>query len=207
MILRYVELSPDKIFNWLNPINITCWNAYPEFHNTWWEKDTLKIRKKFGEIWTEEFDKITGHFTKLEESILKDGILHPINCVTGHPRDMYLKEKIDINHFPPWTHENIKDVVYSQTFGGSRLTIARKHNIKVPCVIHDFSNLFDNCEEVNIGNYKKWFGDNYSFLQSAPHIRLHQHSHISTGIYSGMTQETRKAQNLAVLNTKEIIDV
>jgi len=206
--LRYVELEPDRIFNWLNPMNITCWNAYPEWHDTWWYSETVEKRVLFGKIWTEEFDKTTGHFSKLEESILKDGIHHPINTASGRLRDVLLKKEVDSPIvFPPKCYENINDTIYTHTFGGSRLTVAQKHNIKVPCVVHDFSNLFTNEHQVTIKNYKEIFNDNYRFVHSTPYVRLSKHSHIPDGKYNGMTGDTKAAQRTATENAKGKMNV
>jgi len=207
MKLRYVELEPDKIFNWLNPKNITCWIAYPELQNVWWEPETLKIREEFGKIWTEEFDKITGHFSKLEKSMLRDGFHHPISAVTGRPLDMYLTSNKEMNNFPPELQADIQNAIYSHTFGGSRLTIAQKHNIMVPCAVHDFENLFEDGEEITTKNYTKWFSNNYSFVAATPHLRIRIHSHISDLRYNGMTGETRSAQAQAVKIAKEKMNV
>jgi len=88
--LRYVELPANRIFNWLNPMNVTCWNAYPTWIPTWWDSQTVGLREEFGRIWTTEFDKITGHFTELEKSIAISGIKRPISVVSGHFRNMML---------------------------------------------------------------------------------------------------------------------
>lgn len=205
--LRYVELKPTKIFNWLDPKNITSWNAYPELRNKWWEANTLRIREEFGKHFTEEFDKLTNHFTKLEASMVKDGIIHPISVVTGHLRDMYLAKPREIEFLPPEKRDNMESLIYTHTFGGSRLSIAQKHNLIVPCVVHDFSNLFEDCEEVTASNYKKWFGDNYMFTSATPRIRLRKHSHLVDGKYTNMGHDTKTAQNEAARRAKELTNV
>lgn len=207
MKLRYVELDANRIFNWLDPKNIICWNAFPEFREKWWLPETIKIREEFGKIWTEEFDKITGHFSKLEESMLRDGFHHPINTVTGRPRDMYLTGNKEMNHFPPELQADIHNAVYSHTFGGSRLSIAKKHNIKVPCVVHDFENIFEDCPQVDKENFTEWFPNNYMFVNAPPHLRLARHSHITDEKYNGMNGHTRDAQNMAVKIAKEKVSV
>ena len=205
--LRYVELEANKVFNWLNPQNITCWLAYYDWHKTWWEPETVERRKRFGEIWTNEFDKITNHFSKLEKSIRDDGIIYPINTATGPLRDAYLGEVVNSPIvFPPEYYDDISKSIYSHTFGGSRLTIAQKHNITVPCIVHDFSNLFEDAEEVTQGNMEKWFANDYIFASGTPYLRLKKHSHIGAGKYSGMNNETRIAQQEAKRITKEKID-
>jgi hypothetical protein len=184
-------------------MNITCWNAYPEWHNRWWEPKTVALRKQFGELFKEEFDKITHHFSKLEESMVKEGFHHPISAVTGKPRDIYLKKPREVMHFPPETHNNLDGVIYSHTFGGSRLSVAAEHDILVPCAVHDFSNLFEDCPEITAHNYKTWFGNNYMFCGATPHLRLTKHSHITDVKYSGMNAATKDAKRAAVKAAKE----
>jgi len=206
MKLRYVELEPSRIFNWLNPKNITCWTAFPELRTIWWEPETLKIREEFGKIWTEEFDKITGHFSKLEKSMLRDGFHHPISVVSGKPRDKYLTSAKEMIHFPPELQADIHNVVYSHTFGGSRLSIAQKHNLKVPCVVHDFENLFEDCPQVTKENFTEWFPNNYMFVNATPHLRLVRHSHLTNEKYNNMNGHTRNAQNAAIRIAKDKIN-
>ena len=68
MNLRYVELPPNRIFNKLSPDNQPAWSKLHEYFNqSWWTPKVLEIRKRFGEIWVEEFDKLTKHFILQEE--------------------------------------------------------------------------------------------------------------------------------------------
>ncbi len=202
--LRFVELEANKIFNWLNPMNVTCWCAFHEWHSTWWEPETVNRREHFAKIWTEEFDKITGHFSRLEESIQKDGMHHPINAVSGSFRCAHLKDQVNSTiAFPPELQARPNETIYSHTFGGSRLTIAQKYGMTVPCAIHDFENLFNEQPEITAQNYKEWFGDSYIFTTNTPYLRIRSHTHITEAKYSVMNNETRKAQRAATQIAKE----
>ena len=205
--LRFVELDSNKIFNWLNPENVTCFCNFGEWHDIWWEPEIVKRRKEFGKIWTEEFNKITGHFSKLEDSILKNGINHPISAVTGPLRGTHLDGEGTGKFFPPNIQSDIQNAIYSHTFGGSRLTIAQKHGMIIPCAVHDFSNLFENEPEMLANNYTKWCSANYNFTGAMPYLRLRMHSHLADDRkYSGMNNETRIAQREASKIAKEIIN-
>jgi len=197
--LRYIELPAKRIFNWLNPMNVTCWNAFPTWKSTWWDSRTVGLREKFGRIWTTEFDKITGHFTELEKSVAISGIKHPISVVSGCFRNAMLSKCISAeNVFPPEYANKNNQMLYTHTFGGSRLTIAQQNNINVPCVVHDFANIFDDMPEVTSENFKQWFDDKYIFTNIAPFIRIRTHSHITNPVYKTFNNNTRNAQKIAI---------
>jgi len=62
-------------------------------------------------------------FIKLEKSVLESGIVNPIGIAAK------------------------KDKIYV-TYGGSRLMIAQKHNLDVPCIIADFDNVFPEAKTI-----------------------------------------------------------
>lgn len=202
MKLRYVEIEPDKIYNWLDPFNVTAWCNIKPDNSVWWTDKKIEERKLFAKIWTEEFDKITSHFTKLKESIAKDGIKCPISCIGGQMRNAK-GELCSIDHIPPeyWNHP--EDCIYTQPFGGSRLTIAKELGIKkVPIVIHDYHNKFPTATEITRQNYKDYFGDTYSFYPQIPMIRLTKHLHLE-GLYGSMNANTKEAQKAAAKIARE----
>ena len=194
MKLRYVEISPDKIFNWLDPFNITAKWACKAITGDWWSERNILIRKDFANTWTTEFDKITGHFTDLEESIKEKGILTPVCIDSGPPRGKYLKP----HHFNPMMQKDLSHALFTHTFGGSRLTIANKLRIeKVPCIVYDYANMFPDTPEVTSDNYKQWFGNEYGCSGNPPRIRVMHSSHMKNKKYDGMNGATKKAQQKA----------
>lgn len=205
MKLRYVELEPSRIFNWLGPENVTAFHHAKLWKDKWWEPEIIELRTEFARIWIEEFDKITNHFSLLEDAIQKNGIKRPVSAVSGPMRNVRL-DKVKhgfVRFYPPEYQSRIDEVIYTQPFGGSRVTIAQKNGFKVPCVVHDFSNLFPDAPRVTKDNFRKWFGSDYSFSNALPHIRIRQHSHIKKGRYRQMNGDTRNAQKTAARRTKE----
>lgn len=199
MKLRYVEIELSKIYNRLAIENITCWQCMTQWHDTWFEPETVKLRNQFADIWREEFDKILPHFNKLEQSIPVDGIKSPISIISGPPRDQFLKSpNYDARgHYPPQYYSNFDDLLLVHPFGGSRVTIAEKLGIeKIPCVVHDFSDMFPDDPEVSRANYKNWFGDQYLFYVQTPHIRD-----------GAMNNQHRNAQREVTRIAKEKMDV
>ena len=194
MKLRFVELPPSKIFNWLDPLNVTAKWACKAITGDWWSERNILIRREFANVWTTEFNKITGHFTDLEESIKENGILTPICIDSGPPRGTYLKPL----HFTPMMQKDLSRALFTHTFGGSRLTIANKLRIeKVPCIVYDYADMFPDAIEVNKDNYSEWFNDEYFWVNQMPKIRVRNSSHMKNKKYDGMNGATRNAQNKA----------
>lgn len=80
-------------------------------------------------------NEICGHYEKLEKSILEHGIRDPLIITCGWP----VKKKN--YNMPPEIKEiqPYKRFLLEGTTGGSRLWVAQKHNMQVPCIINDFS--------------------------------------------------------------------
>ena len=165
MQLRYVELSTKRIFNWLDPFNVTAKWACRCITGDWWSEENVVVRRFFADEWTKEFDRLTGHFTNLEASMRKEGIRTPIFCESGAPRGTYLKPF----HYPQKFQYDLSQAVNTKMFGGSRLTIAEKLGIeKVACAVMDYGNLFPTATAITRDNYKTWFGNEYAFVNSNP---------------------------------------
>lgn len=198
--LKYIELEASRIFNWLAPENITSWFLLTDKHDQFWDENVIELRKQIGYLWREEFDNITGHFTQLEQSIKENGIQHPICLVSGPVRDVHMQSELSIDRLPPKYQNDPSQVLCTMTFGGSRVYFAQKFDLKIPCVVYDFKNLFPDAETVTAKRITELFGSNYGTISQPnlpPRIILKKHSHISSGIYNGMTQETKTAQSLA----------
>lgn len=210
--LRYVELSPSRIFNWLAPENVTCWLNVPQWRNTWWEPETVEKRTIFASIWTLAFDEITGHFSALRKSIEQNGVQRPISTVSGAIRGRLMTDGIVPGLeecIPPEYRKDASELIYTQPFGGSRLSLAVELGIeKIPCVVHDFSNLFPDAVEVTRRNYGEFFGNDYTFVDQAPNIINRQHIHMDTkSKYISMNQNTRVAQRKATEIAKRELNV
>lgn len=186
--LRYVEIPTKDIFNWLAPENITCRSYLKHLHGNWWNPSSVEQRKLFAQYWTEEFDLMTGHFTKLKKSMEVDGIRSPVCVVTGPIRNV----RMDQAHTPskfvrPDLIKNIHEMIYTKVFGGSRVSIAVELGIEtIPCVVHDFSDLFPEADIITRKNYRNWFGKDYAFRPVTPHLAC-----------TTFTKDTRIAQRKA----------
>lgn len=112
-----------------------------------------------------------GFFNKLENSILKEGIRNPIMCwaLEEWPEKenekykfykYYHKEQRFAKHMIPLEFIDKKILLICRTHGGSRLMIAQKHSLEVPCIISDFCNAFPDYETLtSISEISKKFKD------------------------------------------------
>lgn len=126
--IRYVILSPHKIFNMCGPEHAGPYE---------WDDAGLSARRKNAQIYIETKKKF---YTELEESILKEGIKNPILVAAGYvpPRKF--------NMLPPEMKSDSSKILFCHSNGGSRLYIAQRYNIQIPCIVADFIDRFNNPE-------------------------------------------------------------
>jgi len=129
--IRYGFLPSRQIYNSVGP-----WDYY--------DSDEKKIKGQHVIDLVEK--QKPGFYQKLEESILAIGIRNPICVVTG---------KLD-----GWQWDQLPDqakqaAVWCPQWGGSRLFIAQKHNLMIPCLISDFEKKFTHLQLLTNGNQIK----------------------------------------------------
>ena len=115
-------------------------------HNSVWTDWTdtgRKNRKKIIAEFESGLDKICGHYNQLEKSILAEGFRNPITITCGPPR------KRSWECVPPEMHDtDPKKLLFLETtVGGSRLWIAQKHNMTIPCLINDWTGKYQELTE------------------------------------------------------------
>ena len=117
--VRFSEINSNIIFNLIPPPN----------------EEYIKIKNK-----TENF------YINLEASILEKGFENPILItagIQGSPNTIKNKHKL-----PPSFLNNIENIIVCDRLGGSRLWVAQKHGLKIPCIICDYINKFPNEEKL-----------------------------------------------------------
>jgi hypothetical protein len=117
-------------------------------------------------------------YIKLEGSIKKEGIINPILVQAGYCTESYRKY-LSIEH-----QQDLSKCLCCDRNGGSRLWIAQKLNIDVPCIIADYSNMFKdrNYEELTsveeILNKYKVRPKNIIINEHGVHVREPVHIHL-----------------------------
>ncbi len=115
-------------------------------------------------------DKEEDFFTKLEASILDEGFRNPILVRCGwYPVESFSfasKSWCDQtrSNLPKEMKEDSKKILVSYNSGGSRLWVAQKHKLKIPCLIADFIGRFSDEQLV-----KKTEKDALRFFKDMPH--------------------------------------
>ena len=126
--IRYGFLPSRQIYNSVGP-----W----DYHDS----DEKKIK---GQRLIDLVEKQKpGFYQKLEESILATGIRNPICVVTG---------KLDGWQWDQLPDQAKQTAVWCPQWGGSRLFIAQKHNLIIPCLISDFEKKFTHLQLITNGN-------------------------------------------------------
>jgi hypothetical protein len=84
--------------------------------------------------YVKRFNKISGHYERLLESVACDGFRNPIMVSAGrlerrNPREL------------PQAYRTKEDQIVSEYLGGSRLWAAGKLGIDVPCIVNDYKDV------------------------------------------------------------------
>jgi hypothetical protein len=137
--VRYVEIPARQIFGMVG----RCGGGY---NSLWadWSPEGRQKRELIMREYEEELNKICGHYSKLEKSILAEGIRNPVVITCGLPKKRTTK------HIPPEMLENAESnlLLLEGTTGGSRLHVAQKYNLTIPCFVNDWTGRFKNHKEI-----------------------------------------------------------
>jgi len=129
--VRYGFLDSNIIFNEVG--------SYSEGPHGW-DDESIKIREERWQQKVDDLNKENGFYIKLEKSILKEGFRNPILVDAGSCRLM--RKGIENPRLPIEMQQDHKKILTCNYSGGSRLMIAQKLNLEIPCIISDFINRF-----------------------------------------------------------------
>ena len=133
-------------------------------HNTVWEdwSDMGRLKRQIViEEFEEGMDKLCGHYEKLEQSVLQEGFRNPILITCGKP------QRRKLHHLPPeMLAKDPSELLLLEGFtGGSRLWVAQKYNLNVPCIVNDFTGRFKRLTPLRTADeVKAYFKDTPRFL-------------------------------------------
>ncbi|NJO64272.1 MAG: hypothetical protein HC836_40715 [Richelia sp. RM2_1_2] len=129
-VIRYAVLPSNLILNMQGPDQF----ALPNF-----TEDGDRIREATAREVIIRRNQKDNFYNILEEDILKYGVENPILVYAGKVHE-YLERKVH----PDIRSDPSKMII--GVHGGSRLYIAQKHNLNVPCVIIDWIDRFKDAK-------------------------------------------------------------
>lgn len=147
----YEVLEPNKIFGMVG----RCGGGYNTVWADWSDEGRI-AREHIMREYEEGLDKICGHYDKLEQSVLSEGFRNPVIITCGYP------QKRKMEHLPPELRSKNPSELFllEGVTGGSRLWVAQKYNIPVPCIINDFTGRYRGKNQVlSTLQAKKYFKD------------------------------------------------
>lgn len=108
-----------------------------------WSPEGREARDNIIREFMEGMDEACGHFTKLEESVLKEGFRNPIivTCNT-------VPRRHGPRALPPELRNQPEVLIAEGTTGGSRLWAAQKHDMVIPVIINDWLGNYRHCPEM-----------------------------------------------------------
>lgn len=118
--IRYVTLPARTIYNYVGP---------------WDWRDSDERRKKRSYI----YDRAIEWHDNLEKDIIRNGIKNPISIVSG---------KISRNDWLSLPDYAKKSQLICNLLGGSRLFVAQKLDMMIPCIVSDFTGRFADSPEI-----------------------------------------------------------
>lgn len=137
--IYYAEIPAREIFGMVG-------RSGGGYNTVWsdWSPEGRQARELIMKEYEEELNKICGHYEKLEKSILQEGIRNPVVITCGLPKRRTIK------NLPPEMLEQPESnlLLLEGTTGGSRLHVAQKHNLTIPCIVTDWTGRFKGSTEI-----------------------------------------------------------
>lgn len=130
-----IDLPPQVIFNYLG-YTVT-------------EKRIEKINNR------------TGFYRILEQSILQEGFRNPILVTAGWAYHQHKRLAMRIpRYLPNEMKTDYSKILICDRNGGSRLYMAQKHGLNIPCIVSDFCGRFNKSKPLYTEDeIKKYFKD------------------------------------------------
>jgi len=121
--VKYVVLPSNIIFNLYGP---------QSFGPVGWTDSIIKQKEAAAEARVKLKNKESNFYNNLEKSILEEGFRNPILISVGWVVHNNIK-KLPIN-----MQEDHSKIICCDRLGGSRLWVAQKHKMDIPCIASDF---------------------------------------------------------------------
>lgn len=136
----YIHTDDFRIYYAVLPSNIITNGVKPGYRHVTggMSPKEIKTREKVHLNYIESLNRKNGFYDKLQANILENGIQNPILIQAGFCNKIYQK------YLPEEAQKDHTKILVCDRHGGSRLWVAKQHNLDIPCIISDFTGRFEN---------------------------------------------------------------
>lgn len=136
--IKFAVLEPGRIFNltsprWTPEIS-RLWSGKRDWHDPHYEP----LRDLIEETYIDAFNRLSGHYEYLLESVANEGFRNPIIVSAGGLQRRKMQE------IPPLMRKD--DLIVCEYIGGTRLWAAENLGLPVPCIVNDYANILQEAE-------------------------------------------------------------
>lgn len=137
-IVRFAVLPSHRIVNLASPRYLPeitrGWKGKRPFHDPRYDP----VRDLMEQVYVDGFNRASRHYERLEESVRRDGFRNPVMVSAG---GLDRRSELEI---PP--DKRSPDAVVCEYLGGSRLWVAQRLGLDVPCIVNDRANVFPDAK-------------------------------------------------------------
>jgi len=136
----YNHLDDYRIYYAVLPSSIITNGVNPGYRHVSGGMSPKQIAKREAvhQGYIDNLNRKNGFYRKLEQNILTHGIKNPILIQAGYCNEIYKK------YLPAEAQADDTKILVCDRHGGSRLWVAKKHNMDIACIISDFVGRFEN---------------------------------------------------------------
>ena len=132
----YATLPAERVFNLASPrylpeIGPVGWRGKRPWHDSRYEP----LRDLIERTYVDQFNAVSGHYCHLEASIRAEGFRNPIVVAAG-----FLQRRRPVEVPPALRGPGL---IACEYLGGSRLWVAQRLGLDVPCIVNDASRAVD----------------------------------------------------------------
>lgn len=136
--VRFAVLPASRILNLASPrflpeISLD-WKGKLPWHHLAYEP----VRDLMERLYVDGFNAVASHYRRLEESMIAEGFRNPVVVAAGG------LQKRRITEVPPDLRTN--GLICCEYVGGSRLWVAQRLGMEVPCIVNDFGSVLPGAE-------------------------------------------------------------
>lgn len=147
VVVRFAVLPAERVFNLCSPRYLPEITKHWPGKRPWWDAHYNAVRDLMERMYVDKFNGASRHYERLQQSVAAQGFRNPIMVSAGglqHRRQSEL---------PPglWGRD---DNIVCEYLGGSRLWVAQRLGLDIPCIVNDANGVvpdgevLDSCADI-----------------------------------------------------------